>query len=147
MARYRIFAQCVKCGGIHKMPIIVTLEDGPAELQTIADVYREKVLPAALRDLNVLRSHAEKRGSQLFRKIMKRSSWFPLKGSIFQIIPLGEYTRDAHHWFSASHTGHTEAHRLIRDRHLRHVLNRARHSKNDEAAVAAIRRKMFCIIW
>jgi hypothetical protein len=30
----------------------LSLEDGPAELQTIADVYREKVLPAALRDLN-----------------------------------------------------------------------------------------------
>jgi hypothetical protein len=52
MARYQIFALCVGCGGIHKFPIIVTLEDGPAELQTIADVYREKVLPAALRDLN-----------------------------------------------------------------------------------------------
>ena len=52
MAQYRIFALRVGCGGIHKMPIIVTLEDGPAELQTVADVYREKVLPAALRDLN-----------------------------------------------------------------------------------------------
>lgn len=34
------------------MPIIVTLEDGPAELQTIADVYSRKAVPAALRDLN-----------------------------------------------------------------------------------------------
>lgn len=34
------------------MPIIVTLEDGPAELQTISDVYSRKVLPAVLRDLN-----------------------------------------------------------------------------------------------
>ena len=30
-----IFALCVGCGGIHKMPMIVRLEDGPAELQTI----------------------------------------------------------------------------------------------------------------
>jgi hypothetical protein len=52
MAQYQIFAQCVECDGIHKMPIIVMLEDGPGQLQTIADVYKGKVLPEALRHLN-----------------------------------------------------------------------------------------------
>jgi hypothetical protein len=32
-----------------KSQIIVTLEDGPAELQTISDAYSRKVLPAAYR--------------------------------------------------------------------------------------------------
>ena len=53
----------------------------------------------------------------------------------------------ARHWFSAPQTGQMGFHRPIRDRHLRHTLNRARHNKKDEALAAATIRKMFCIIW
>jgi septum formation topological specificity factor MinE len=39
-------------------------------------------------------------------------------------------------------TGQTERQRLIRERHRRQILNRDRHHKNEEAAVAKMRRKI-----
>ena len=45
MAEYRVFAAYTECGGIHRMQIILPLDDGPAELQSISDAYRGKKPP------------------------------------------------------------------------------------------------------
>jgi hypothetical protein len=41
-------------------------------------------------------------------------------------------------------TGQTDCHRLMRDRHRRHILNRERHHKNDEASAV---KKIMKIFW
>src|SRR5262245_33651352 len=40
---------------------------------------------------------------------------------------------------SAPQTGQTVAHRLMRDRHRRHILNRARHHSSEDASAAKTR--------
>jgi hypothetical protein len=47
---------------------------------------------------------------------------------------------------SAPQTWQTDSHRLMRDRHLRHTLNRARHHRNEDASAAKTRIMTFWII-
>lgn len=44
---------------------------------------------------------------------------------------------------SAPQTWQTDAHRLMRDRHRRHILKRARHHRNDDASTAKTKRMTF----
>ena len=44
---------------------------------------------------------------------------------------------------SAPQMWQTDAHRLMRDRHLRHILNRLRHHRNEEASAVKMKRMMF----
>ena len=46
-------------------------------------------------------------------------------------------------YWSAPQTWQTDAQRLIRDRHRRHILNRLRHHMNEEASAAKTRRMKF----
>jgi hypothetical protein len=51
-ARYRIFALCNKCGGLHDIGVSVILKDGPVEKQSIGDVYKDWNLPEGLAELS-----------------------------------------------------------------------------------------------
>lgn len=82
MAQYRVFALCTECAGIHKVPITVTLDDGPAELQTISDAYRGKGLPAALRDLNCTPVPCWETGGSFIQKDSEKIILVPADGLI-----------------------------------------------------------------
>jgi hypothetical protein len=51
MARYSIFAFCNHCGGVHQMGATATVDDGPSNRQSVAEIYKGKRVPAKLRFL------------------------------------------------------------------------------------------------
>ncbi len=52
MSQYSIVVSCNKCAGVHEMGISVTMENGPAEKQSIGDLYDGKSLPKNLANLS-----------------------------------------------------------------------------------------------
>jgi len=50
-AQYSIVVSCNKCAGVHEMGISVTMENGPANKQSIGDLYDGKSLPKSLANL------------------------------------------------------------------------------------------------
>jgi hypothetical protein len=68
MAEYDIFVVCNACGDFHPMGICVSLEDGPAAKQSIADVYTGKELPPSLAALKDKRVYCPKNWKTVFPK-------------------------------------------------------------------------------
>lgn len=50
--QYSIVVSCNKCAGVHEMGISVTMENGPADKQSIGDLYDGKSLPKNLANLS-----------------------------------------------------------------------------------------------
>ena len=50
-SQYSIVVSCNKCAGVHEMGISVTMENGPANKQSIGDLYNGKSLPKNLANL------------------------------------------------------------------------------------------------
>ena len=50
-AQYSIVVSCNKCAGLHEMGISVTMENGPANKQSIGELYDGKSLPKSLANL------------------------------------------------------------------------------------------------
>jgi|SRR4030095_4661937 hypothetical protein len=51
-SQYSIVVSCNKCAGVHEMGISVTMENGPANKQSIGDLYNGKSLPKNLANLS-----------------------------------------------------------------------------------------------
>jgi hypothetical protein len=45
MPKYDIFALCNACGDIHPTEIVITLQSGPRQKQSVADTLAGKELP------------------------------------------------------------------------------------------------------
>jgi hypothetical protein len=67
-AQYSIVVACNKCGGLHEMGISVTMEKGPAEKQSVGDLYNGKSLPKSLADLTNTCISCPKTGRQSMQK-------------------------------------------------------------------------------
>lgn len=52
MAKYSVQVSCPECSGQHDTGIKLTLQDGPADEQSIGDVYNGKELPPDIAALN-----------------------------------------------------------------------------------------------
>ncbi len=48
MARYDVHVFCDFCSDNHRMPIVVTLDDGPAERDSIGNHWEGKELPESI---------------------------------------------------------------------------------------------------
>jgi hypothetical protein len=46
MAQYDVYVFCNDCSDVHKMGIVVALEDGPAEKQSIGNLFAGEELPS-----------------------------------------------------------------------------------------------------
>jgi hypothetical protein len=79
-AEYSIFALCNKCAGMHETGISITIEDGPADKQSIGDFYNGKSLPKSLAALSstILTCHLT--GRQFIQKDTKQIFLVPIKG-------------------------------------------------------------------
>jgi len=51
-SQYSIVVSCNKCNGMHELGISVTMENGPTDMQSIADLYDGKSLPKNLAALS-----------------------------------------------------------------------------------------------
>jgi hypothetical protein len=67
-AEYGVLVSCNKCGGIHDMGISVAMEDGPADKQSIGDLYEGKTMPKSLADLTCRSITCPKTGKQSIQK-------------------------------------------------------------------------------
>jgi hypothetical protein len=67
-AEYGVLVSCNKCGGIHDMGISLAIEDGPADRQSIGDLYQGKTLPKSLADLTSRSITCPKTGKQSVQK-------------------------------------------------------------------------------
>jgi hypothetical protein len=72
MAEYDVFAVCNACGDLHPLGISVTLDDGPANKQSIADAYEDKNLPPSLAALKDRRVYCPKTGRQYSQRDTKK---------------------------------------------------------------------------
>jgi hypothetical protein len=72
MAEYDVFAVCNACGDLHPLGISVTLDDGPANKQSIADAYADKDLPPSLAALKDRRVYCPKTGRQYSQRDTKK---------------------------------------------------------------------------
>ena len=72
MAEYGIFVVCNACGDFHPMGICVSLEDGPAAKQSIADMYTGKDLPPNIAALKDKRVYCQKTGRQYAQRDNKK---------------------------------------------------------------------------
>ena len=52
MAKYSVQVSCPECSGQHDTGIKLNLQDGPADEQSIGDVYNGKELPPDIAALN-----------------------------------------------------------------------------------------------
>jgi hypothetical protein len=68
VAKYDIFVLCNACGDSHSLGISVTLQDGPLNKQSIADVYAGKDLPPNFAVLENKRVYCPKTGRQYSQK-------------------------------------------------------------------------------
>jgi uncharacterized protein with GYD domain len=68
VGKYDIFFLCNACGDSHSMGISVTLENGPASQQSIAEVYAGKDLPSSLSMLKGTRVYCPKTGRHYSQK-------------------------------------------------------------------------------
>jgi hypothetical protein len=78
-AEYGVIASCNKCGGIHDMGIAVTMEDGPADQQSIGTLYKGKTLPKSLADLANRSITCPKTGKQSIQKNNQQIFLVPTK--------------------------------------------------------------------
>ena len=67
-AQYSIVASCNKCAGMHDMGISVTMENGPANKQSIGELYDGKSLPKSLANLTQNSVTCPKTGRQSTQK-------------------------------------------------------------------------------
>ena len=67
-AEYRVLVFCNKCGGLHDLGISVAMEDGPADKQSIGDLYEGKTLPKTLADFTNRSITCPKTGRQSIQK-------------------------------------------------------------------------------
>ena len=51
MAQYDVWVFCNECGEVHRMGIRVGLDDGPAEKDSIGNLYAGRELPTTIVDL------------------------------------------------------------------------------------------------
>ena len=72
MAEYDVFAVCNACGDLHPLGISVTLDDGPANKQSIADGYEDKDPPPSLAALKDRRVYCPKTGRQYSQRDTKK---------------------------------------------------------------------------
>jgi hypothetical protein len=78
-AEYGVLVSCNKCGGIHEMGISVAMEDGPANKQSIGDLYEGKTLPKSLADLASRSITCPKTGKQSIQKNNQQIFLVPTK--------------------------------------------------------------------
>src|SRR5678816_1511790 len=79
-AKYRIFASCNKCAGVHETEISITIEDGPIDKQSIGDFYNGKSLPKSLATLSSTLLTCHLTGRQFIQKDTKQIFLVPFKG-------------------------------------------------------------------
>ena len=72
MAEYDVFAVCNACGDLHPLGISATLDDGPANKQSIADAYEDKDFPPSLAALKDRRVYCPKTGRQYSQRDAKK---------------------------------------------------------------------------
>ncbi len=51
MANYQVYAFCTNCNDIHYTGVDIELEDGPAQKQSVSDLFEGKELPSEVADL------------------------------------------------------------------------------------------------
>jgi hypothetical protein len=67
-AEYSVLVSCNKCGGLHDLGISVVMEDGPADRQSVGDLYEGKTLPKSLADFTSRSITCPKTGKQSIQK-------------------------------------------------------------------------------
>ena len=78
-AQYSIVVSCNKCAGMHETGISVTIENGPAEKQSIGDLYDGKSLPKSLANLTQKSVTCPKTGRQSTQRNQHRIFLVPTK--------------------------------------------------------------------
>jgi hypothetical protein len=78
-AEYGVLVSCNKCGGIHDMGISVAMEKGPADKESIADLYEGKILPKSLAELTNRSITCPKTGKQSIQKNNQQIFLVPTK--------------------------------------------------------------------
>src|SRR5262245_17453150 len=78
-AEYGVLVSCNKCGGIHDMGISVAMQEGPADKQSIGDLYAGKTLPKSLADLTSRSITCPKTGKQSVQKNNQQIFLVPTK--------------------------------------------------------------------
>jgi hypothetical protein len=78
-AEYGVLVSCNKCGGIHDTGIAVAMEEGPADKQSIADLYEGKTLPKILAELTNRSITCPKTGKQSIQKNNQQIFLVPTK--------------------------------------------------------------------
>jgi hypothetical protein len=68
MATYEVFVFCKDCVDVHVMPIRLFLDDGPADKQSIGDVYNGKELPPEVLRLNNNSVQCPKTGRSFYQR-------------------------------------------------------------------------------
>jgi hypothetical protein len=76
---YGVLVSCNKCGGLHDLGISVTMADGPAQMQSIGDLYAGKTLPKGLADLINRSITCSKTGRQSTQKNPQQIFLVPTK--------------------------------------------------------------------
>jgi hypothetical protein len=67
-AQYSIVVSCNRCAGVHETGISITMENGPANKQSIGDLYNGKSLPKVLANLTQNSVTCPKTGRQSNQK-------------------------------------------------------------------------------
>ena len=62
VARYRICAVCIACGGLHTLETTISLPVGPVNKQSIGEAYSNKDTPLEVTALKYVRVHCPKTG-------------------------------------------------------------------------------------
>jgi hypothetical protein len=68
MAQYSIVVSCNKCAGMHEMGISIRMANGPAQKQSIGELYDGKSLPKSLANLTQNSVTCPKTGRQSTQK-------------------------------------------------------------------------------
>jgi hypothetical protein len=66
MTVYNIYAYC-DCGKVHAQGILISLDDGPAERQSIGDAFKGKELPPQLRGVDNRSARCPKTGKTFYQ--------------------------------------------------------------------------------
>jgi hypothetical protein len=78
-AEYGVLVSGNKRGGIHDMGISVAMQEGPADKQSIGDLYEGKALPKSLADLTSRSITCPKTGKQSVQKNNQQIFLVPTK--------------------------------------------------------------------
>ena len=68
MAQYSVHFFCDECGQVHPLGISITLDDGPAEKESIGNLYAGKELPQKIATLTGNMTNCPKTGKLTSQK-------------------------------------------------------------------------------